>query len=93
MSYSSTNPPALVGQRMAGGPGLWIYKSTTEASIDALATGYYANGESLGMKVGDIVIAVSNTAGTTVQFTITCISSISSTGSAAGSTVAAEIST
>ncbi len=93
MSYSSTNPPALVSQRVAGGPALWIYKSTDNASIDALGSGFYANGGDLGMRAGDFVIAISNTAGTTYQFTLTCISSISSTGSAAGSTVAAEIST
>lgn len=93
MSYSSTNPPALVTQRIAGGPALWIYKSTDDSSIDALGSGYFTNGEALGMKVGDFVLAISNTAGTTVQFAMTCISSISSTGSAAGSTVAAEIST
>lgn len=93
MAYGSTNPPAVVSQRIGGGPALWIYKSTTEASIDALATKYFANGESLGMRVGDLVFAVSNTDGTTVQFTIGCICSISSTGSAASSTLSAEIST
>lgn len=93
MSYSSTNPPALVSQRIAGGPALWIYKSTSDASIDALGSGYYANGEALGMRVGDAVLAISNTAGTSLSFSLTCISSISSTGSAAGSTVAAFIST
>jgi hypothetical protein len=87
MAYSSTNPPALVSQRIGGGPALWIYKSSDESSVSVTATKYFANGEALGMRVGDLVFSISTTAGTSALFTICAISSISSTGSAgAGST-------
>lgn len=53
MAYVTTNPPALVNQAI-GGPRRWIY-----TSADAIATvntsGYFSNGDALGMKVGDTV--------------------------------------
>lgn len=56
MTYATTNPPALIGQSLAGG-GLWLYKS---ADDDATVNGtdYFSNGEALGMKVGDIVLVI-----------------------------------
>lgn len=94
MSYSSTNPPALVTQRIGGGPAMWIYKSSDESADGVTAAKYFANGEALGMRVGDVVFAISTTAGTSALLTICTISSISSTGSAgAGSTGLAFMST
>ena len=87
MSYSSTNPPALVSQRIGGGPAMWIYKSSDESAEAVTAAKYFANGEALGMRVGDLVFSITTTAGTSALFSICTISSISSTGSAgAGST-------
>jgi hypothetical protein len=94
MSYSSTNPPALVTQRIGGGPALWFYKSSDESADGVTASKYFANGEALGMRVGDVVMAISTTAGTSALFSMFTISSISSTGSAgAGSTSVAYYST
>lgn len=57
MSYSVTNPPALVSQRIGDGPAIWIYKS---ADDDATVNGanYFTNGLALGMRAGDIVLVV-----------------------------------
>ncbi len=94
MAYSSTNPPALVSQRIGGGPAMWIYKSSDESAESVTAAKYFANGEALGMRVGDLVFSISTTAGTSALLSICTISSISSTGSAgAGSTSIAYYST
>lgn len=94
MAYGSTNPPALVSQRIGGGPAMWIYKSSLEQSDAITAPKYFANGEALGMRVGDIVFSVTTTAGTSALLTMFTISSISSTGSAGcGSTGLAFMST
>lgn len=53
MAYSTSNPPRLETQAIAG-RRTWSYESA-----DAIATvntsGYFSNGAALGMKVGDIV--------------------------------------
>lgn len=87
MAYSSTNPVALVSQRIGGGPAMFIYKTSVESAENASATKFFADGVDQGMRIGDIVFSVSTTAGTSALLSIVVISSISSTGSAAaGST-------
>jgi len=56
MAYSTSNPPALVSQRIGdSGPGLWSYTSS-----DPIATvsgsSYFSNGVALGMKKGDFMM-------------------------------------
>jgi len=60
MAYSTSNPPALVSQAIAGGPSLWFY-SSADAIADVDAAGYFSNGGDLGMKVGDSLIIVDTT--------------------------------
>jgi hypothetical protein len=52
MSYSKTNPPAIVWQSIAG-PKLWVYQSTDAASV-VDASGYFTNGYDLGMRQNDL---------------------------------------
>lgn len=53
MAYSTSNPPALQSQAIAG-PRVWAYSSSDPAAtVDG--AGYISNGDKLGMKVGDIV--------------------------------------
>jgi hypothetical protein len=54
MAYSSTNPPALVTQRIGGGPALWLYTSTHTAA-EAAASSFFSNGHALGMRAGDFL--------------------------------------
>ena len=58
MTYSTSNPPALLMQGvMNQGPAVWTYKSTDNAAaVDA--SGYITNGGALGMKVGDFVFVL-----------------------------------
>lgn len=53
MAYSTSNPPKLSAQPIAG-PRLWIYTST-DVSTDVDDAGYFTNGYLLGMRVGDVV--------------------------------------
>jgi len=57
MSYSTSTPPALIGDRIGGGGGMWHY-SSTDVHTDVDATDYFSNGDALGMKVGDVVFVV-----------------------------------
>lgn len=60
MAYATSNPPALVTQRIAGGPAMWIYKSTDDDATTNGA-GYYTNGSALGMRAGDMVYVYDTT--------------------------------
>lgn len=53
MPYSTSAPPQLVNQAIAG-RRLWRYESTDAGSaVDA--SGYFTNGYALGMRDGDVV--------------------------------------
>jgi len=55
MAYAVTNPPALIGIGPLTGAGkLWYYTST-DVATDVDASGYFTNGDDLGMEVNDIV--------------------------------------
>lgn len=61
MAYSTSNPPALVSQRVGASSGaIWIL-STTDSKALVLAADYISNGYDLGMKAGDIVFLVNTT--------------------------------
>lgn len=54
MSYSTSNPPAVMSGPLTGPGKQWSYRST-DVATDVDASGYFTNGDALGMKVGDIV--------------------------------------
>ncbi|QGY29768.1 hypothetical protein [Pantoea cypripedii] len=54
MAYATTNPPALLQDRIGGGGAVWSYKSTDTIGT-VLAANYFTNGEALGLKAGDQV--------------------------------------
>lgn len=56
MAYSTSNPPRLMMQPIAG-LRLWQYASTDPtATVDA--SGYFTNGYDLGMRAGDSVMVI-----------------------------------
>lgn len=60
MAYATTNPPAKLVDTIGGGAALWIYKSTDDdATVNG--AGYFSNGVTLGMAVGDIVLVIDTT--------------------------------
>lgn len=61
MAYATSNPPALVSQRVgADGGAIWVYK---DGDSIATVTGvdYISNGDALGMVAGDVVIVIDST--------------------------------
>jgi len=53
MAYSTSAPPALIVQAIAG-PRIWLH-SSADATAAADTAGFITNGGELGMKVNDIV--------------------------------------
>lgn len=60
MAYATSNPPALIGQMVGGAGAVWLYKSADDDATTNGA-GYYTNGVTLGMQVGDIVLVIDTT--------------------------------
>lgn len=58
--YSTSNPPALVSQAIAG-PRQWVY-SSVDAGTVVDGSGYFTNGYDLGMRAGDSVRVIDNDA-------------------------------
>lgn len=74
MTYSTSNPPSLVSQRVGDGPAIWIYKSADDdATVNG--AGYISNAGDLGMQVGDIVHVVDTTTPKTSLHGVASISS------------------
>lgn len=71
MPYSTSNPPYLLSAApmamVTNRPKMWGYSSVDAAGVVAGA-GYFTNGDALGMKVGDVVLALDNDTSTNMQF-------------------------
>lgn len=57
MAYSTSNPPHLLSQLIAGGKKLWLYAST-DAATAVRVSGYFTDGYERGMRAGDILMMV-----------------------------------
>jgi hypothetical protein len=81
MAYSTSNPPALLTQRIGGGMATWAY-SSSDATGTVDGAGYITNGQALGMKVGDLVYS-----NDTVNSLVTAhrVAAVTSTGADLGS--------
>lgn len=69
MAYATTNPPVAVftGLRNDGNGtfSIWVYHST-DVNTDVDASGYFTNGDALGMSVGDILFSIDTDTSTTL---------------------------
>ena len=63
MAYETTNPPAIIANRIGSGSGNVFYYNDGDAIADVLATGYFTDGYALGMRVGDQVMFSDSTNG------------------------------
>lgn len=61
MAYSTSNPPMLVSSGLGGAGKKWTYEST-DSLADVLASGYFTNGDELGMDEGDEITIKDTTA-------------------------------
>ncbi len=92
MAYAVTNPPFLITMgpiaRAANRPKIWSYSSVDQAT-DVDATGYFTNGDDLGLNVGDIMIVIDNDTSTivTLHRVITVTAGGAATVSTTGLTV------
>jgi lipid-binding SYLF domain-containing protein len=57
MAYETSNPPALIAQKIGGGGRLWMWE-TAEAAGTVDANDYITNGYALGMREDDSVLVV-----------------------------------
>lgn len=66
MAYSTSNPPALVVQRIGGGGQIWDYNSTdNDAAVNT--ANYITNGGDLGIQAGALVYNTDNDASPVVR--------------------------
>lgn len=66
--YVTSAPPRLVVQGIVGGR-IWYYE-TADAIATVNSSGYFTNGDALGMKVGDTVIVRDTATPTTSLCTV-----------------------
>ncbi|HAT2607131.1 TPA: hypothetical protein I8235_000040 [Kluyvera intermedia] len=72
MAYSTTNPPALLMDRVMGGGAVWSYISA-DARATVVGAGYFTNGKNLGMKLGDVVNCVVDSTGVLSVTSVTTV--------------------
>lgn len=77
MAYSTSNPPTLQSQAVAG-PRHWVYHSTDNAAT-VNSDAYFSDGWDLGMRAGDTVEVV-DTDATPIAVTHHVVVSASSSG-------------
>ena len=76
MPYSTSNPPALVTQRVGGGGAVFSYDST-DAATAVRVDGYINNGQDLGMKIGDTVKQFDSVGGSiSHEYTVVSLSTV-----------------
>lgn len=64
MAYSTSNPPAMITQRVGdSGGAMWSYDSADAATV-VRAINYITDALDLGMKVGDTIIQHDSAGGT-----------------------------
>jgi hypothetical protein len=61
MAYVTTNSPKCILSGFGGSPSIFVYTSGDAHTIVDDA-GYFTNGKAIGMKLGDIVYVVNDTA-------------------------------
>lgn len=84
MSYSTSNPPALMGMGPLTGAGKWWSYRSTDVATDVDAADYFSDGDALGMEVGDIVVVCDTDTSTTV--TLHRVTAVTAGGAATVST-------
>lgn len=68
MAYSTANPPNCMEPRLGGSaanstsinnrsPALWMY-NTSDGSTALMGAAYFTNGKDLGMRYGDMILAL-----------------------------------
>jgi hypothetical protein len=69
MTYATSNPPRVIAQGIGGGGRLWLYDGA-DLIANVNTSGFFTNGDALGMKVGDTVIVRDSVTPTTSLCTV-----------------------
>jgi len=89
MTYATSNPPALVTQRVgASGGAVWIYKDG-DSLDDVGDTNYFTNAADLGMKAGDKLIHIDTTEVMTADLVVSAHRTSGTAAGALGSAIEA----
>lgn len=88
MAYDTANPPMLMSGPLTGAGKVWSYRST-DVATDVDASGYFTNGDALGMEVGDIMYVTDTDTSTTT--TIHRVTTVTAGGAATVSTTGTNI--
>jgi hypothetical protein len=72
MAYSTANPPDLVIQTMRGNK-IWHY-SSADVIGTVTGSGYFTNGEDLGMAVGDAIYVLVTGSGALYHYRVSAVS-------------------
>jgi len=78
MAYATTNPPTLLVPSIGNKPALWAY-SSTDPSTDVVTAGYFSNGQSLGLKLDDFMLATLASSNAMLLGKVTAVSSTGAT--------------
>jgi hypothetical protein len=86
MAYTGTtstapNVPYLVSQSISGSQRIWRYKSTHTQAL-AAATGFFTDGQYVGLQVGDEMLVLGSTTYVVSHHTVQAVSSTGATLSA-----------
>lgn len=79
MAYDTTRPPTLLVPSIGNRPSLWAYSSTVDGSTVAIGTGYFTDGQALGMKVDDFLIGTLASSNALYLGKVTAVSSTGAT--------------
>lgn len=80
MAYApTTNPPNLVGGVIAGTPKKWMYQST-HSTTEVVASGFFSDGYSRGMRVNDLIDSIQTSTGTSQILSSGLVTVASSSG-------------
>ena len=78
MTYAASGLKQIT-RSIGDGPALWYY-SSTDVHTDVDESGYFSNGDAMGMKVGDIVIVYKTSA--TIGATLHVVTTVTAGGAA-----------
>lgn len=87
MAYSTSNPPALVAQGIAGYGKVWMYVTAADAAGAIDANDFFTNGSALGMSVSDTVVVVDTATPLTTMHRVESVTAGGAADLALGTTV------
>jgi len=83
MAYATSNPPSLLSQRIANNGADWWYTDGDALAL-VIASGYFSDGEDLGLVVGDKIVFFDSTNGVQYDLVVDIVGATTTQVSLAG---------